>query len=132
MNRHEREPMAKPRGRPRHSWAERLLVAALAAGFCAGCDTTLSAEAEGVPCATNSDCVGGLQCLDYYIMADGGCASLGSECLQPCQVDSDCASGPSEGLGLVCQTTCGAAPACEEPPTPVEAGADAAGDSAAD
>jgi hypothetical protein len=107
-------------------------AATLAAGACAGCDTTSSANAEGVPCSADSDCVGGLECLAYYVMADGGCASLGNECLQPCQVSSDCASGPSQGLGLVCQTACGATPACEEPPPPSDAGADVVSDAAID
>jgi hypothetical protein len=81
-----------------------------------------------VPCSADSDCVDGLECLAYYVIADGGCASLGNECLQSCQVNSDCASGPSEGLGLVCQTICGAAPACEAPALPIDAGADVVSD----
>jgi hypothetical protein len=125
--------MSWPRERLPLRWAAAFATAALAAGVCTGgCDSTSSASAEGVPCSTDSDCTVGLECLAYYVMADGGCASLGNECLQPCQVNSDCASGPSQGLGLVCQTVCGALPACEEPPPPIDAGADVVNDAPTD
>jgi hypothetical protein len=93
--------------------AAALFAAALvAAGCSAGCGST-SGGAEGLSCAVDSDCFSGLACLPYMVTTDGGCASLGNECLQRCQTNSDCASGPSVGLGLVCQTACGAKPACE-------------------
>jgi hypothetical protein len=107
--------------------AARTLAAAtvLAATYCAGCSST-SGGAEGLSCSVDSDCFNGLACLPYMVSADGGCASLGNECLQPCQADSDCATGPSIGLGLVCQTACGTKPACEQAP-PSSSTTDAAG-----
>lgn len=89
-----------------------LVVALLAASCCASCGST-SGGAEGLACSVDSDCLSGLACLPYVVTMDGGCASLGNECLQRCQANSDCASGPSIGLGLVCQTACGTEPACE-------------------
>jgi hypothetical protein len=90
-------------------------AAVLVASYCASCSST-SGGAEGLSCSVDSDCFNGLECLPYMVNADGGCASLGNECLQPCQTDSDCATGPSIGLGLVCQTACGTKPACEQAP----------------
>ncbi len=92
-----------------------IVAALLAASCCASCGST-SAGVEGLSCSVDGDCFSGLACLPYMVTTDGGCASLGSECLQPCQTNSDCASGPSTGLGLVCQTACGAKPACETAP----------------
>src|SRR5580658_5653417 len=102
----------------------------LIAGYGAGCGPAASG-AEGISCAVDSDCYGGLKRLPYFVTADGGCVSIGNECLQPCQVDSDCASGVSAGLGLVCQTLCGTMPACEVVVYP-EGGTDAATDSSVD
>jgi hypothetical protein len=89
-----------------------LAAALLAVGCCAGCGSA-SGGAEGLSCSVDSDCFSDLACLPYMVTTDGGCASLGNECLQRCQASSDCASGPSAGLGLVCQTACGTEPVCE-------------------
>jgi|HubBroStandDraft_1064217.scaffolds.fasta_scaffold435884_2 hypothetical protein len=106
----------RPRATLLRAWAARLAAAVLAAGYGAGCSSP-SGGAEGLSCSVDSDCFNGLECLPYMMSAEGGCASLGNQCLQPCQTDSDCTTGPSTGLiGLFCQTTCGAKPACEQAP----------------
>jgi hypothetical protein len=88
------------------------LLIALSAG---GCGSTTSGL-EGISCSTDSDCNSGLKCLPYRVYgeagvpSDGGCPSIGNECLAPCNEDSDCTS---QGPGLVCLSGCGGTSVCE-------------------
>ncbi len=114
----------------RKPWAAAVVALVAASSCAAGCDAT--SGAEGITCETDSDCTNGLKCLPAYTIVDGGCSSIGNECLQPCQTDPDCASGPSAGLGLACFTSCGSTPTCQEILYPPEAGPDTATEAATD
>lgn len=105
-----------------------LLVACL---YGAGCGDATSG-AEGIVCDTDSDCMGGLRCLNYWVVVDGGCASEGTLCVQLCQTDSDCATGASAGLGLTCFSSCGGTATCEAPVASPDGGPEAASEAASD
>jgi len=84
-----------------------------------GCDSGSLPGFLGISCGQTSDCNSGLQCLDYMAVVDGGCTSLGKQCLLPCQTAADCASA---GAGFGCYAACGTQTVCQ--PTLAEAGGD--------
>jgi hypothetical protein len=120
------EPLSpvQPLRRGSSLWRAAIFAVAALGGVAAsvGCDDASAPAVEGLACTTSRDCGNGLECLPYVIVvSDGGCSSLGNQCLQPCKVDPDCNSGPSQGLGLICQVICATASACEVAPVPVDA-----------
>jgi hypothetical protein len=83
------------------------LVVALA------CSPTTSG-APGITCTSSTQCGSGLQCLADSLPADGGCESVGMECLQPCSSNVECDS--VLGPGYTCsQGPCGASIATCQP-----------------
>ena len=86
------------------------LVAVAVAVAVAACDSGSAPGFAGVACSTTSDCSSGLQCLDYEAPGEGGCASYGLTCVQPCKTNADCA-----GSGFACYAVCGTAAICQPP-----------------
>jgi hypothetical protein len=74
------------------------------------CDSGSLPGFQGESCRQASDCNSGLQCLDYSTVVDGGCVSLGLQCLQPCQASTDCGSA---GSGFGCYAACGTEAVCQ-------------------
>jgi hypothetical protein len=89
------------------------VAGAIGSFVAAGCGPVTSGT-EGVSCTQQSDCNTGLTCLPYLQIneTDGGCAALGTVCLQKCATDEDCANVAS---GFTCMTACGGTPVCEPP-----------------
>jgi hypothetical protein len=103
----------RPRTFTRLAWSLPLAaICALAAWPQEGCEAT-SSGIEGISCAQDNDCNGGLKCLDFEVPSDAGidagCTSLGKECLQPCVASTDCQAD----AGLVCFASCEGPAACE-------------------
>jgi len=88
------------------------------------CSPTTSG-APGISCTANADCGSGLRCLADALPADGGCESVGMECLEPCTTDAECTA--SLGAGYTCSSgPCGAAIATCQPAQPAtDGGSDA-------
>jgi hypothetical protein len=85
-----------------------LFVVALA--LVGGCDSGSLPTFQGADCKQTSDCNSGLQCLDYATVVDGGCTSLGMQCVQTCLSSSDCTSA---GAGFGCYSVCGGPAVCQ-------------------
>jgi hypothetical protein len=75
-----------------------------------GCDSGSLPGIQGIACRQTSDCNSGLECLEYMTEVDGGCASLGMQCLLPCQTAADCTSA---GSGFGCYAACGSEKVCQ-------------------
>ncbi|HSY25638.1 MAG TPA: hypothetical protein VK841_26145 [Polyangiaceae bacterium] len=76
--------------------------------------TPASSGLPYVSCTEDSDCNTGLRCLTNSLPElDGGCTSVGMECVQPCSQDSECTA--TLGSGYAClQGPCGASiPICQ-------------------
>jgi hypothetical protein len=82
----------------------------LLAGLLAGCDSGGLPGFAGMTCRETSDCNSGLQCLEYSTPVDGGCASQGTLCVQPCLTSADCTS---QGAGFACYAACGGQAICQ-------------------
>ena len=86
-----------------------LLFAVLGAVACSSTSNTKEASAT---CTANSECASG-ECLDFAIVNDGGCTSVGKACSKTCLADPDCATlGPK----FKCFAGCGAAKSCGATP----------------
>jgi len=105
-------------------------VGLAAAVVIAGCGPVTSGV-QGISCKVNTDCNSGLSCLTIYAegdaSGDGGCSSVGAECLQPCKTNSDCTE-----QGYVCLAACEGSPACLPAPAAADAAADAVPDAMTD
>lgn len=95
------------------------IVMVLLVAILTGCNSGGLPGFAGETCSRASDCNSGFQCLEYSTPVDGGCASMGTVCLQPCLTSSDCA-----GTGFGCYASCGGPTVCQPAPVMPDGGGD--------
>jgi hypothetical protein len=84
-----------------------------------------SSGAPGISCTASSDCGSGLKCLSDTVLEDGGCVSVGMECVMPCTTTAQCTA--ALGAGYACSGgPCGASIVTCQPIVPDDGGPEAA------